>query len=102
MNNLSVLNTSNKRNSRGQFAKGNQEGNRKGRPKKGLAITDILNTKLDETTNGKTQREAILEKVIELALAGERWAIEFIADRTEGKALEHVVQHKEHDVIVIE
>ncbi|MGD9488757.1 MAG: DUF5681 domain-containing protein [Calditrichaceae bacterium] len=102
MNNLSVLNTAKNRNSRGQFAKGNQEGNRSGRPKKGLAIADILNSKLDEVEDGRTHREMILEKVISLALAGERWAIEFIADRTEGKALERMVQHKEHDVIVIE
>lgn len=83
------------------FKKG-QSGNPNGRPKKGLAIADILNELLDAPADNKTRREVILEKVIELATGGEKWAIEFVADRTEGKAIERVVKQKVKDEIVIE
>lgn len=65
-------------------------GNPKGRPKKGSAIADILNAIGDKTDAGKTKRELMLNKVYELALKGTPWAVEFIADRTEGRALERV------------
>jgi len=32
----------------------------------------------------------VLEKVYNFALAGKPWAVEFIADRTEGKARQHI------------
>lgn len=82
------------------FKKG-QSGNPNGRPKKGLAIADILNSKLDIVKSGKTQRELVLEKVIDLALDGEKWAMEFIADRTEGKAIERVIKQKTDDILEI-
>jgi hypothetical protein len=73
-----------------------QSGNPEGRPKKGLAIADILNSKSDEIdeTTGKSMREKMLHKVYELATQNrpERWAVEFIADRTEGRALERIDQ----------
>lgn len=76
------------------FKKG-QSGNPNGRPKKGLAIADILNAKSSEADeSGETMKEKMLRKVYALATGPrpERWAVEFIADRTEGKALERIDQ----------
>lgn len=80
------------------FKKG-QSGNPAGRPKKGSAIADILNDIGNETIvikDGKeiTKRQAVLYKVYEHAVKGESWAVNFIADRTEGKALERVQTQK--------
>ena len=80
-----------------------QSGNPKGRPKKGFAIADILNAKseeIDEVT-GESMREKMLYKVYALATSNkpERWAVEFIADRTEGKAVERIDQTLKHEPI---
>jgi|TARA_Y100000031_G_scaffold141894_1_gene170884 hypothetical protein len=69
-----------------------ESGNPNGRPKKGLAIADILNTKgdeLDEKT-GIPKRELMLSNVYNLAIGQrpEKWAVEYISDRTEGRAIE--------------
>ena len=78
----------NNRNDDGTFKKG-QSGNPNGRPKKGFAIADILDTIGDKSfSNDKTFKEAILEKVYENALAGDLNSAKFIADRTEGTALQ--------------
>ncbi len=78
------------------FKKG-QSGNPKGRPKKGSAIADILNSIGDESVimkDGKpiTKREAVLRKIYSEAIKGSMAAVNFIADRTEGKALDRVHQ----------
>jgi len=53
----------NNRNGDGTFKKG-QSGNPNGRPKKGFAIADILDSIGDTNYSGdKTMKEAILEKV---------------------------------------
>jgi len=80
-----------------------KSGNPKGRPKKGFAIADILNAKseeIDEVT-GESMREKMLHKVYALATSNkpERWAVEFIADRTEGKAVERIDQTLKHEPI---
>tara|TARA_R110002020_G_scaffold65193_3_gene172267 strand:+ start:3148 stop:3483 length:336 start_codon:yes stop_codon:yes gene_type:complete len=76
------------RNEDGTFKKGTS-GNPNGRPKKGFAIADILETIGDTAFNGdKTLKEAILEKVYQNALAGDLNSAKFIADRTEGTALQ--------------
>ena len=75
------------------FAPG-KSGNLKGRPKKGLAIADILNDIGDETTiqviDDKevkiTNRKLLMINTYQRAIAGESWAVQFIADRIEGKA----------------
>lgn len=56
-------------------------GNPKGRPKSGHAITDIIRKLGDE----KEQREKMLTNVYKLAVAGEKWAVEFIANYDQGK-----------------
>jgi len=80
-----------------------KSGNYKGRPKKGFAIADILNEKseeIDEAT-GKTMREKMLDKVYALATKEkpERWAVEYISDRTEGKAVERIDQTLKNEPI---
>lgn len=76
------------RSKKGQFIKGNKEGNPKGRPKKGLAMTDILK-EIGETKKGKkTRKRIILEKAYEMAESGDLKAIQFIVERIDGKALE--------------
>ena len=86
----------------GKGFKPGQSGNPKGRAKKGNAIADILNELLEKKKDGKTVRTQILEKVTTMALSGDRWAVEFLADRTEGKALERVQKEKVKGKIIIE
>jgi hypothetical protein len=72
------------------FKKGDSRINRNGRPKKGQSLTDILNYKLDETKAGKLRREAVAEKLIDLAESGDITAIRYIMDRVDGRPKETV------------
>jgi hypothetical protein len=73
------------------FTKGDPRINRKGRPKKGTALTDILNYKLDQKTgDGKFRREVVAEKLIELAEGGDVAAIKYIMDRVDGRPTESI------------
>jgi hypothetical protein len=73
------------------FVKNDPRINRKGRPKKGQALTDILNYKLDQKDgDGKLQREAVAERLIGLALAGDIAAIRYVMDRVDGRPKETV------------
>ena len=77
----------NNRNEDGTFKKGTS-GNPNGRPKKGFAISDILDELGDKVvSDSKTLKELVLEKVYDMALGGDLNSIKFIADRTEGTAL---------------
>ena len=85
------------------FKKG-VSGNPKGRPKKGSAIADILNeigVAPDDKT-GIENRRVMLTKVYMMAKNGDMAAVHFIADRTEGKAVERVIQEIVEDELVIE
>ncbi len=65
-----------------------QSGNPKGRPPKVKCIPDILRKIAEEegTSDGRyTKIEVIMRKVFEFALEGRPWAVQFIAERTEGK-----------------
>jgi len=63
--------------------------NRRGRPKKGSALTDILNYKLDtKDDTGKLKREIIAEKIIELAIGDDIAALKYLIDRIYGKPKE--------------
>ena len=78
------------RNGDGTFRKG-QSGNPKGRPRKGMAIADILNELGDrEISEDQTQREAVLSRVYDQAMDGDLNATKFIADRTEGTSVQRM------------
>ena len=79
------------RDSKGRFASGNSLGGQStGRPKKNYSIPDILRKigEEDGTVTGKSKLDVIMYKVYQFALEGKPWAVQFIADRTEGKAKE--------------
>ena len=81
------------RNTKGQFIPGNTASVGKGRPKGTRSIPDGLRRIGDEdgTLDGAYSKlEVVLRKVFESALNGNSWAVQFIADRTEGKALERI------------
>ena len=70
--------------------------NRKGRPKKGKTITDLIK-KLGkrrieiESINGKHSKlEIIVEQLLLLAMEGDVSAIKYIVDRIDGKPTETV------------
>jgi hypothetical protein len=75
------------RNNKGQFVSGNTASVGKGRPKGSRSIPDILRKIAEEegTTEGITKIEVVLRQVFRYALEGKSWAVEFIANRTEGK-----------------
>ena len=74
----------------GKGFKPGQSGNPSGRPKGTRSIPDILKKIGDEegTLDGKSKLDVIMYKVFQYALEGKPWAVQFIADRTEGKAKE--------------
>ncbi len=79
-------------------------GNPNGRPKGIQSIPDILRKigEEDGTVDGKSKLDVIMYMVFSFALEGKPWAVQFIADRTEGRALERVEQHVTKDEIIIE
>ena len=70
-------------------------GNPKGRPKGVQSIPDILKE------IGKDKLEVVMRKVFQFAVEGKPWAVQFIADRTEGKALERIDQTTRHEPITV-
>lgn len=66
------------------FKKG-QSGNPAGRPKKGEALTDILKAFLDKKDGSKTRKQQLVERLYDLAMAGEVSAMKYIFDRIDGK-----------------
>jgi hypothetical protein len=72
------------------FEKNDPRINRKGRPAKGAALTEILSDKLDAVKDGKTRREIVAERLIELAENGDIAALKYVFDRTDGKPKESV------------
>ena len=81
-----VKNTAITRTNKGQFVKGNKEGNRNGRPKKSNCVSDLLRSKGDEVQeDGRTKLQAVIETLYERAGEGELKAIDMIFDRLEGK-----------------
>ena len=69
-----------------------KSGNPKGRPKKTPSIPDLLQEHGDliHEETGKKQLDVVMKNVYDLAIDGEKWAVQFIADRTEGRAIERV------------
>jgi len=78
------------RNPDGTFKKG-VSGNLAGRPKGIQQIPDLLRKIGEEEglkDGSKTKLEVVMSRVFGYALEGKPWAVQFIADRTEGKAKE--------------
>ena len=74
-----------------QFVRGDPRINRKGRPKKGQSMTEILSYKLDQKNDaGLLRREAIAGKLISMAENGDLPAIRYICDRLDGRPRETV------------
>ena len=83
------------------FVKG-QSGNPKGRPKKGLALTDLINSTGDSPGKDcKSNKQVMIEKLYTMAVNGDFNAIRFIVERLEGKAVERTadVTDKWHDIV---
>jgi len=85
------------------FKKG-ESGNPKGRPKKGTTWKDVI-TRLtnqaridesDEKKQKKLVKELIIKKQIELAMAGDKHATKFLAEREEGMPRQSI-DYTEHD-----
>ena len=75
----------------GTYAKG-QSGNPHGRPRKGMAIKDILyKIGVSKKDNKRTTvMEEMIKKVYEMALAGDIAAAKFVANRLEGTPMQHI------------
>jgi|GEM_PF-4200771 len=77
-----------------------QSGNPAGRPPRDKCIPDVLRRIGDEEYEGTRKRfkeaskmEVVLRVVFERAMAGHSWAVQFIADRLEGRPRqEHEIQ----------
>ncbi len=90
----------NGRDTKGRFTQGHDYA--VGRPKKNLSIPDILRKIGEETWYNKSEEpigeklEVIMRAVFEEALKGKSWAVEFIANRTEGKPIQpiHIEEHE--------
>ena len=86
----------------GTFKNG-ESGNPVGRPKNKISIPDLLRKIGNEKTkSGKTKLELVLMKVYHEAANGKSWAINFIADRTEGKPKETIEQIDTNQIQEIE
>jgi len=79
----------------GTFKKG-FTGNPNGRPKKEITIPHLLreygNGEINDPKTGKTKKriQLAIEKVWEMALSGDRWAIDYISNRTEGTPVQTI------------
>jgi hypothetical protein len=88
--------TGNKRNKKGQFVKGNKEGNRFKKGESGNpngrrnSFSDILQEIGDISIDDRSKREALMQKLYAMALRGDLNAIKFIVEKLEGKNLERV------------
>jgi hypothetical protein len=71
-----------------------ESGNPKGRPPKEEAVTDILRNTVD--------KQALVNKLIELALNGDKTALTYCIDRLDGKPRETVHQMIENLPEVVE
>ena len=76
----------------GKFEKGDPRINRKGRPKKGKSLTELLAKALkQERADGEKNKEVLAETLIRLAIEERNMAaIRYIYDRVDGKPKETV------------
>jgi hypothetical protein len=86
------------------FKKG-QSGNPNGRPRKEFTISDLLRAKLDEEVEvfDKATKEIskiknsdlVVDRILRAVRNGEKWAIEMLLDRIEGKPQQRIEQTTE-------
>ncbi len=70
-----------------------QSGNPRGRPPVAYGLTNMLRAELDKRSpDGRTNKEVIAEIAVKLALQGEMRALEFIAERVDGKVTVPIAQ----------
>ena len=85
--------------------KGEPSRNPAGRPKKAKCVSDLIRLKLDEPCiykTGLTNFEAIVEKVIGLAVGGDINAIRTIFDRVDGKPFQKIfTQERKMDTLIV-
>ena len=75
------------RDSKGRFVKGSS-GNPKGRPRKGMSLTELLDDYLKSKRKGILAKDAFIQKLLQLAIDdGNIAAMKMIYDRMEGQAL---------------
>lgn len=81
-----------------------KSGNPNGRPPRDLVLSDLARKRvhekvLIEDAGGNkvetTAKEAIIQRVIQMAIAGDRWAINQLWDRLEGQATQFIVGEME-------
>ncbi len=66
-----------------------KSGNPAGRKKKGYALADLLNNRLDQPNDdGVPARVVMLDRLVSLACAGEYDAVKIVLDRVYGKVPE--------------
>ena len=114
-------NTGNNRNEDGTFKSG-VSGNPNGRPKGSTSIADILRKIGEEEIPAELSSqvqslfgsldsnelkdmkmtEGLLRLVFMYAIRGKPWAVQFIADRTEGKPREFIEQKIIKDELIVE
>ena len=95
MNKPAVKQPSNSRKSPGRPFKKGQSGNPNGRPKTQFTIADILrkiSAEKSAENEKKTNLEMICSKAIEQAIEGNKDARNWIADRSEGRAIARVLE----------
>ena len=72
-------------------------------PKKGESWTDVVSEELSiQSIDGVTLRRDVVRRVAQLARAGVPWAVEFLANREEGKPKQQVdLSAKEGGVVQV-
>jgi hypothetical protein len=81
------------RNKRGRFVKGHAPTPGGGRPKEAFSIKDVLRHIGNEpgtTKKDMTKIEVVCRQVYIYAMKGKSWAVQFIADRLEGRPKQSV------------
>ncbi len=82
------------------FYKGMPSLNPAGRPRASASFKDIISWAMQQLVKDgdeyKTQKQIIIEQVTEQARRGKPWAIEWLADRLEGKAVQTVIEQKKN------
>ena len=106
---MSVKSVENRR-SNGQFKKGHsgnpdtqfKAGNNANPNGRRGALADIINELFDELdVDGKTKKERMVRKVYKMALNGSLGAVNYLSDRTEGKAKEYVETKVIKDELIV-